>query len=74
MEYSINIQPLCIFLSVLTLSNIIRHLYSYNIMIQQILAITSIIYCIIHFSNKESNKYDFYLIVSVGINLFFLYP
>ena len=72
MEYSINIQPLCIFLSVLTLSNIIRHLYSYNIMIQQILAITSIIYCIIHFSNKESNKYDFYLIVSVGINLFFL--
>lgn len=72
MEYSINIQPLCIFLSVLTLSNIIRHLYSYNIMIQQILAITSIIYCIIHFFNKESSKYDFYLIVSVGINLFFL--
>ena len=72
MEYSINIQPLCIFLSVLTLSNIIRHLYSYNIMIQQILAITSIIYCIIHFFNKESSKYNFYLIVSVGINLFFL--
>lgn len=72
MQYSMNIQPLCIFSSILTLSNVIRELSSYNIIIQQVLAITSIIYCIIHFFNKDKSKYEFYLILSVGINLFFL--
>ena len=72
MQYSINFQPLCIFLSALTLYNVIGNIYSYNIIIQQVFAITSIIYCIIHFTIKEKSRYEFYLVLSVGINLFFL--
>ena len=70
MNYSMYIQPLCIYLSVLSLFNIISS--TYYITIQQTLSITAIIYCFIHFFYKEKSKYYLYLLLSVGVNLLFL--